>query len=256
MGKWRIKLVLLFAILNTIGIFAIIPYQITLMGGQSASGDIPNSLIVMINSTVQIVYMFVMILIGLRLQNRTGLNAPVLNGIVYPETRIHISKKWLTSSIVVALIGSLITILLDLFVFSPLMEAPMGQSSSPNWWQGLLASIYGGFTEEIMLRLFGMTLIVWLLAWITKKQKGDIPHSFYYIAIFLAAILFGLGHLPAAAQVFGGLSAVIVTRTLVLNGLLGLWFGYLYWKRGLEYAIIAHISADIFLHVLIVPILN
>ncbi|MFD1066613.1 CPBP family glutamic-type intramembrane protease [Oceanobacillus locisalsi] len=115
--------------------------------------------------------------------------------------------------------------------------------------------MYGGITEEIMLRLFGMTLIVWLLAWITKKQKGDIPNSFYYIAIFLTAILFGLGHLPAAAQVFDGLSAVIVIRTLVLNGLLGLWFGYLYWKEGLEYTIIAHISADIFLLVLMVPIL-
>jgi len=45
-GKWRIKLVLLFTILNTIGIFAIIPYEITLIGGQSVPGDIPTSLIV------------------------------------------------------------------------------------------------------------------------------------------------------------------------------------------------------------------
>lgn len=95
MGKWRIKLVLLFTILNTIGIFAIIPYEITLIGGQSVSGDIPTSLIVIINSTFQVLYMFVLILVGLRFQNRTGLNAPLLNGIVYPKTRVHISKKWL-----------------------------------------------------------------------------------------------------------------------------------------------------------------
>ena len=37
--------------------------------------------------------MFVLILVGLRLQNRTGLNAPLLNGIVYPKTRVHISKS-------------------------------------------------------------------------------------------------------------------------------------------------------------------
>ena len=255
MGNWRIKLALVFTALNTIGIIAIIPYDLTLMGNQSVSGDIPPSLIIIINSTVQALYMFGMILVGLRLQNRTGLNAPILNGMVYHKTRVHISKKWLINSMVVAIIGSLIVILLDLFVFHPLMEAATDQLASPNWWQGLLASIYGGVTEEIMLRLFGMTLIVWVLAWITKKQKGDIPNNFYYIAIFLVAILFGLGHLPAAAQVFSGLSAVIVIRTMVLNGLLGLWFGYLYWKRGLEYAIIAHMSADIFLHVLIVPIL-
>lgn len=255
MGSWRIKLVLLFTILNTIGIFAIIPYEITLMGNQSVPGDIPTSLIIIINSTVQVLYMFVMILVGLRLQNRTGLNTSILNGIVYPKTRAHISKKWLINSIIGALIGSFIIIFLDIFIFSPLIGAPMDQLPSPNWCQGLLASVYGGVTEEIMLRLFGMTLIVWLLAWITKKQKEDIPDSFYYIAIFLAAILFGLGHFPAAAQAFGELSIVIVIRTLVLNGLLGLWFGYLYWKKGLEYAIIAHMSADIFLHVLILPIL-
>jgi membrane protease YdiL (CAAX protease family) len=225
------------------------------MGTQSTSGDIPAPLIITINSAFQVLYMFIMILVGLRLQNRTGLNTPILNGIVYPETRIHISKRWLINSIVVALIGSLIVVLLDLFVFSPLMSSSMDQLPTPNWWQGLLASIYGGFTEEIMLRLFGMTIIVWLLAWITKKEKDRIPNGFYYVAIFLTATLFGLGHLPAAAQVFGGLSTVIVIRTLVLNSLLGLWFGYLYWKKGLEYAIIAHISADILLHVIITPLL-
>src|SRR5699024_12193066 len=103
------------------------------------------------------------------------------------------------------------------------MEAPVVQVPSPSWWQGLLASIYGGFTEEIMLRLFGMTLIVWLLVWITKKEKGNIPNSFYYVAIFLTAILFGLGHLPTAAQVFGELFTVIIIRTFVFIILFGLW---------------------------------
>ncbi|ARJ39335.1 hypothetical protein SporoP8_10900 [Sporosarcina ureae] len=256
MGNWRIKLVLLFTILNTIGIFAIIPYQMALMGNQPVPGNIPTSLIVTINSTVQVLYMFVLILVGLRLQNRTGLTTPLLNGMVYPKTRVHISKKWVLNSVVIALIGSVIIILLDLFVFSPMIGAPMNQLPSPNWWQGLLASIYGGISEEIMLRLFGMTFIVWLLARITRKEKEGIPDSFYYVAIFLTAIIFGLGHLPATIQIFGELSTIIVIRALVLNGLLGLWFGYLYWKKGLEYAMIAHMSVDIFLHVIFASIIN
>jgi membrane protease YdiL (CAAX protease family) len=36
-----------------------------------------------------------------------------------------------------------------------------------------------------------------------------------------------------------------------LNGLAGVAFGWLYWKRGLESAIVAHFSADIILHVLL-----
>lgn len=256
MRNWRIKLVLLFTVLNMIGILAIIPYQMSLMGNQPLPGNIPMSLIVLINSTVQVVYMFVLVLVGVRLQNRTGLQAPLLNGIVYPEERVPISKKWLVRSIVGAFIGSGIVILLDVFVFAPMIGAPMNEVSTPSWWKGLLASLYGGITEEIMLRLFGMTLIVWLIAWITKKRKNEIPASYYYVAIFLIAIVFGLGHLPATIQVFGDLSTILVIRALVLNGLLGLWFGYLYWRKGLEYAMIAHISADIFLHVLFALILN
>src|SRR5699024_738673 len=171
-----------------------------------------------------------------------------LESLVYERKLQHFSKKWLIISISITFILSLLTILLDLFVFSSIIETPEEQITI--WWQGLLAMFYGGITEELMVRLFGMTLIVWLLARITKKEKEEIPNSFYYTAIFLTAILFGLGHLPAAIQIFGELSTIIVARILVLNGLLGIWFGYLYWRKGLEYAIIAHMSADIFIHVL------
>jgi hypothetical protein len=42
----------------------------------------------------------------------------------------------------------------------------------------------------------------------------------------------------------------MVIRTLVLNGFAGLVFGWLYWRRGLLAAMIAHTSADVVLHVL------
>ena len=45
------------------------------------------------------------------------------------------------------------------------------------------------------------------------------------------------------------LTTLIIIRAVVLNGLLGLAFGYLYWKRGLESAMVAHFSADLLLHV-------
>ena len=60
----------------------------------------------------------------------------------------------------------------------------------------------------------------------------------------------GLGHLPATSVVVP-LTPLVITRAVVLNGLLGIAFGWLYWKRGLEAAIISHFSADIVLHVLL-----
>jgi len=45
------------------------------------------------------------------------------------------------------------------------------------------------------------------------------------------------------------LTALYVSRIIVLN-LSGVVFGWLYWKRGLENAMMAHFSTDIVLHVI------
>ena len=47
----------------------------------------------------------------------------------------------------------------------------------------------------------------------------------------------------------------MVLRTLLLNGIAGIAFGWLYWKRGIEMAMLAHFSADIVLHV-VTPLLS
>jgi membrane protease YdiL (CAAX protease family) len=71
-----------------------------------------------------------------------------------------------------------------------------------------------------------------------------------WIAISLAALLFGLAHLPATRAVGLPMSPLVIARAIVLNGIGGVAFGWLYWKRGLESAMIAHFSADIVVHVI------
>ena len=51
-----------------------------------------------------------------------------------------------------------------------------------------------------------------------------------------------------------GLDAGVVVRTVLLNAIGGAVFGWLFWRRGLEMAVVAHVSADMVLHVL-VPLL-
>jgi hypothetical protein len=45
------------------------------------------------------------------------------------------------------------------------------------------------------------------------------------------------------------LTPLVTARALLLNGMGGLGFGRLYWKRGLPAAMPAHFTADIVLHV-------
>ena len=71
-----------------------------------------------------------------------------------------------------------------------------------------------------------------------------------WIAILGAALLFGLGHLPAtmAATPF---STTVLARAILLNGIYGVLFGYLYWKRGLESSMTAHFTSDVLVHVIL-----
>ena len=85
---------------------------------------------------------------------------------------------------------------------------------------------------------------------ISHTADGRPTIAVLWIANVLAAVLFGLGHLPATAALFP-LTPLVITRAVVLNGLLGIAFGYLYMTRGLESAMISHFSADIVLHVLL-----
>jgi len=102
------------------------------------------------------------------------------------------------------------------------------------------------------MRFFLMALIIFILMKIArKKAPGPV---IIWSSIICISIVFGLGHLPVTSA-FADINAFVVTRAIVLNGIGGIVFGWLYWKKGLEAAIISHFSADVILHFLIPLIL-
>lgn len=104
----------------------------------------------------------------------------------------------------------------------------------------LLASVtYGAVIEEVLLRLFLMSLIAFLLHKLSGKKDGKPGTAVFVLADIIAALLFAAGHLPVTFTLLGD-SPLIIFRCFLLNGGLGLLFGYLYRKHGLRYAMIAH----------------
>jgi hypothetical protein len=207
--------------------------------------------------TVQNAVLFtIIIFLGMILAKRIGLGMPILDRATKGESASDKLRAILPISIVLGVIASLLIIGLDVFVFQPALLNELGdnadaltQTASPAAWKGFLASFYGGIAEEILLRLLVMSLIAWLGSFISKTSEGKPTSVILWTANILAAILFGLGHLPATANLIP-LTPLVITRAIVLNGVGGVIFGWLYWKRGLESAMIAHFSADIVLHVL------
>ncbi|MBA2459265.1 MAG: CPBP family intramembrane metalloprotease [Gemmatimonadales bacterium] len=102
--------------------------------------------------------------------------------------------------------------------------------------------LYGGITEEILLRWGLMTVLVWLLR-LPRRGQGAPPPVHMWLAILASALLFGAGHLPAAAALVGELTREIVAFVVGANTAFGILFGYLYWRYGLEAAMVAHGAA-------------
>jgi len=113
-----------------------------------------------------------------------------------------------------------------------------------------LESFTGGVNEEVMFRLFGVSLVAWVGGLVSRDSEGRPRPAVLWIAIVVVAVAFGLSHLPATAAIGLPLDALVVTRAIILNSIVGIACGWLYWRRGLESAMVAHFSADIVLHVL------
>ncbi len=125
--------------------------------------------------------------------------------------------------------------------------------------------LYGGFTEELLLRWGFMTFLVWA-AWrlfqrlppprqtkrlpplLRPEGSQGRPKPVWFVgAIVVSALVFGIGHLPIASMLAGGLTLPLVTYVITGNSIFGIVAGFLYWRRGLEAAIIAHMTAHLVL---------
>lgn len=105
--------------------------------------------------------------------------------------------------------------------------------------------LYGGITEELLMRWGLMSFLVWL-AWRLSGRPAVVPRWAYGIGITVAALLFAVGHLPALSLLLPNPPDWLVGTVLVANFLPGLLFGWLFWRRGLEAAMMAHGLAHLF----------
>ena len=104
--------------------------------------------------------------------------------------------------------------------------------------------IYGGIIEEVMLRLFMMSLVAFVLHKLFWRKREQTPVAALVAANIISALLFAAGHLPTTAALMG-LTPMILLRCFLLNGGIGLMLGFLYRKHGLRYAMIAHAGCHI-----------
>ena len=151
-----------------------------------------------------------------------------------------ITRKPLLLAVVASVIGGVALILPDILFFGKYSAAILNSYAvKPTVPYILAAVLYGGVIEEVMLRLFMMSLIAFILHKLFQKHQQMPSKGILVAANVIAAILFAAGHLPTTA-VLMGITPMILFRCFLLNGGFGLLFGWLYRKYGLRYAMIAH----------------
>ena len=188
----------------------------------------------------------VAILIGLQLAPLVGLSAPAAEALAKGNSFLSALKPQVVPGLIggviagVALLSSWVlfkSILPPVFV----TRAEKLNASMPF----LTRLLYGGVTEEILLRWGLLTLLVWALWRLFQRGRGT-PRPIYFAgAIVISSVVFGIGHLPIVAALQVDFTLPIVAFIVLANSLFGLIAGYLYWQKGLEAAIIAHMSTHV-----------
>ena len=209
----------------------------------------PLQILMLLQGLQLTVLLAISILIGIGCAYRVGLSSHLIDHWVFHTAKslsFAVEMKW---SLGVGAAAALVLFLLDQLMQPALPEALRATNTEPSWLNLLTAMFYGGITEEILMRWGLMSLLVWI-AWKGLKQGVTLPsQGIYQGAIVLAALVFGLLHLPATAAIVP-LTPVVIIRALLLNGIAGIAFGWLFWQSSLEAAMLAHISVHAFTFVL------
>ena len=155
---------------------------------------------------------------------------------------IRFQKRELIVTLAASVIGGAL-FSLDHWVFGSMIDGIQEANVASLSVKSLLASVlYGGVMEEVMLRLFFMSLIAFLIrkVFYRKRSQEETPEGVFIVANVIAALLFAAGHLPATLALFGQLTPLLLFRCFLLNGGFGLLFGWLYRKYGIMYSMISH----------------
>ncbi len=176
--------------LGLIGIVLIIPYIQALLGptleATARKVHVSETTLLAAQLGQAAILALIGVLVGLWASRKIGLTTPVVSALVSGRPLPRIAGRMALALFLGALAGAAI-IALDLYVFRPSASLSLAAGAPPEAWKGLLASFYGAFTEELLLRLFVLSVIALALqAIVTGGRPSSRPLS---AGVFWAANL-------------------------------------------------------------------
>lgn len=188
----------------------------------------------------------VAVFIGLKFAHRVNLTSPLSGAISKKEKLWPALAPQLLPGICAGIAGGLMVILATT-IWKPFWpsEVVMRITQLGEILPLPTRIFYGGITEELLLRWGFMSFLVWG-GWRLFQKSYEKPSSALYVLMILtSSLVFAVGHLPMAYLLSPDTSMALISYVIVANSAFGFIEGYLFWKKGLEASIIAHICAHL-----------
>ena len=232
-ARWRLGVLLWLAGMLGVASFAMLPLPPSLAAD---APRVPWWVAQAIGLAQSALLLALAVAIGTRLAPTVGLAAPVFAAFATRSGAWRALRPQLAPGALGALLGAVV-----LLAFRQRAPSAVTTVVASGFDPSLLVRVlYGGITEELLLRWGVMTLLLWLLA-PRARRRGERPGRVAVAsAIAGSALLFGLGHLPTIVAYGGTVTPDLVLWTLAGNGLFGVVMGRLFHRHGLEAAMLAH----------------
>jgi membrane protease YdiL (CAAX protease family) len=246
----------LFLILFLLGFAGVLSFLLVDLAALVASFPLPAGTVVpVITPTFKLlslvqptVLVLVAVLLGVALAPKVGLTAPVAESLAAGRSVLPSLRPQLLPGVLGSVVGG-VSILLIAAVLKPFLTTDTIARISKLGTHLPMTTrlLYGGLTEEVLLRWGFMTLLVWITWRLFQKRLAKPTSVCFIVAILISSIVFGLGHLPVAILLLPKITVAVVLFVILANSAFGIVAGYLYWKRGLESAMIAHMLCHVVL---------
>jgi hypothetical protein len=231
-------------VFGLIGVLSMLPLIPPLLALQPEPVPLPLPVVQLIAALQSSFMLLALVWLGSKCAAKIGLKAPMVDAFCQQQPLYPIFRTQWLAALVGGVLGGLLMVGFFSFMQPSLPDDFLRAAANltPAWYTKLL---YGGITEEVLLRWGVMSCIAWIVWRITQGGKGKLQTYHVLIAICFSALLFGVGHLPVAMSLSAELTMPLLTYIILGNAFFGFIAGYLFWKFGLECAILAHMIAHI-----------
>jgi hypothetical protein len=244
---WKVFFALLLT--GLIGVISLLPLILEQVAGAVSAAPelagLPDAVIVLISLINPLIILAVAVAVGTLTARHVGLRSLIAEKAasgesIFPELRPTLGLAAVTGLILAVAIYALDWALLP---FTGLGSNSLVVEAVPPA-RLVMGLLYGGITEELLLRWGFLSLLAWLGWRVFQGGKNPPSRAILWGATLMAAVVFGIAHLPAMAAVTV-LTPMVVLRTVFLNTLGGMVFGWLFWRYNLETAMVSHASTHV-----------